>query len=127
MEIGLRTPLLDFFRRGEVARDIRMLAAEGAVAPRPLEQLGLLALLTEDSDPGVRATAEQTLSRLPTTQVSALMARADAPTELREFFAARGQWPMLFRPGNGRALVKTVDRRVAGRVSGERGEVAPLP
>jgi hypothetical protein len=90
MEIGLRTPLLDFFRRGEVARDIRMLAAEGAVAPRPLEQLGLLALLTEDSDPGVRATAEQTLSRLPTTQVSALMARADAPTELREFFAARG-------------------------------------
>ena len=56
MDVGLRTPLLDFFRRGEVARDIRLLAAEGAVAPRPLEQLGLLALLTGDvaSNPMVR-------------------------------------------------------------------------
>ena len=50
MDVGLRTPLLDFFRRGEVARDVRLLAAEGAVAPRPLEQLGLLVLLTADSD-----------------------------------------------------------------------------
>ena len=48
MEVGLRTPLLDFFRRGEVPRDVRLLAAEGAVAPRPLEQLGLLMLLSAD-------------------------------------------------------------------------------
>jgi O-methyltransferase len=26
-----------------------------------------------------------------------------------DFFAARGSWPMLFRPGYGRALVKTID------------------
>ncbi len=29
-----------------------------------------------------------------------------------DFFAARGRWPMLFRPGYGRALVKTIDERV---------------
>jgi hypothetical protein len=30
-----------------------------------------------------------------------------------EFFEARGLWPMLFRPGLGRALIKTVDDRRA--------------
>ena len=58
---GLGTPMLDFFRRGEVARDIRMLAAQGAIAPRPLEQLGILMVLTSDSDAEIRETAEQTL------------------------------------------------------------------
>ena len=53
--------MLDFFRRGEVARDVRMLAAQGAIAPRPLEQLGILMLLTSDGDSEVRDTAEQTL------------------------------------------------------------------
>lgn len=82
--------MLDFFRRGEVARDIRLLAAEGAVAPRPLEQLGLLVLLSEDADEEIRATAERTLAALSPDVVGSVLARADAPTELREFFAARG-------------------------------------
>ena len=90
MEVGLRTPLLDFFRRGEVARDVRLLAAEGAVAPRPIEQLGLLMLLSTDHDTEVQATAERTLSKLPPAQVAGLIARADTPTELRAFFVARG-------------------------------------
>ncbi len=90
MDVGLRTPLLDFFRRGEVARDLRMMAAQGSVAPRPVEQLGLLALLTGDSDPEVRATAEQTLAALPAGTVSGVLSRTDTPTELREFFQARG-------------------------------------
>jgi hypothetical protein len=90
MDVGLRTPLLDFFRRGEAARDLRLLAAEGAVAPRPVEQLGLLAFLTTDVDAEVRATAERTIAKLPASAVVAVVSRADTPTELREFFAARG-------------------------------------
>jgi len=43
-----------------------------------------------------------------------------------EFFATRGSWPMLFRPGNGRALVKTVDDRVAARDSDHRGAATPV-
>ena len=42
------TPLLDFFKRGEVARDVRLLAAQGALAPRAHEQLAILVLLLED-------------------------------------------------------------------------------
>lgn len=60
-----RSPLLDFFRRGEVARDVRLMAAQGAIAPRPMEQLGLLMILTSDPDGDIRETAEATLGLLP--------------------------------------------------------------
>ena len=43
------TPLLDFFKRGEVARDVRLLAAQGALAPRAHEQLAILVLLARRS------------------------------------------------------------------------------
>lgn len=90
MEAGLRTPLLDFFRRGEVARDVRLLAAQGAMAPRPLEQLGLLMLLTGDADTEIRATAEHTLGAIPVDLLAGFIARSDTPTELRTFFLGRG-------------------------------------
>lgn len=93
MAAGLSTPLLDFFRRGEVARDVRVLAAHGAIAPRPLEQLGILMLLTGDHDLEVRSIAEDTLSQLPPNLVADFIARADVPAELREFFTRRGIAP----------------------------------
>lgn len=93
MDAGLRTPLLDFFRRGEVARDVRLLAAQGAVAPRPLEQLGILMILTSDADSEIRDTANATLGLIPAELLAAFIARADVPTELREFFIARGVTP----------------------------------
>ena len=90
MALGFSTPMLDFFRRGEVARDVRLLGAQGAIAPRPLEQLAILMLLTSDSDPEIRQTAEQTLQSLPVEAVASFIARSDTPTELREFFYKRG-------------------------------------
>ena len=93
MASGLSTPMLDFFRRGEVARDVKMLAAQGAIAPRPLEQLGILMVLTSDSDVEIRETAEQTLKLLPDELLAGFIARSDVPTELREFFIKRGIQP----------------------------------
>lgn len=93
MESGFRTPLLDFFRRGEVAHDIRLLAAQGALAPRAHEQLGLLVLLVSDPDPAIAAAAETTLQAIPRDALAGFLARADAATELRTFFAARGIEP----------------------------------
>ena len=90
MEAGLRTPLLDFFKRGEVARDVKLLAAQGAIAPRPMEQLGILMLLSQDADSEVRDTAEGTLSRIPAALLSGFIARSDVPAEMREFFVRRG-------------------------------------
>jgi hypothetical protein len=87
------TPLLDFFKRGEVARDVRLLAAQGAIAPRVHEQLAILMLLIDDTDPEINATANATLSRLPEPALKTFLARADVSTALREFFAKRGIEP----------------------------------
>jgi len=93
MESGFRSPLLDFFRRGDVARDVRLVAAQGALAPRAHEQLGLLVLLISDPDPEIAATAEATLQAIPREALEGFLARSDAPTELVEFFHARGIHP----------------------------------
>ena len=93
MAAGLSSPLLDFFRRGEVARDVRLLAAQGAVAPRPLEQLGILMILSSDADSEIRDTANATLKLLPADLVAAFIARSDVPAELRDFFVGRGVTP----------------------------------
>jgi hypothetical protein len=90
MAAGMNTPMLDFFRRGEVAYDVRMLAAQGAIAPRPIEQLGILMFLTSDSDSEIRETAERTLQSLPVESLASFIARSDVPTEMREFFYKRG-------------------------------------
>ena len=93
MDPGLKTPLLDFFRRGEVARDIRMQAAQGGMAPRAHEQLALLMLLVDDPDPEISSAAETTITTIPRGSLEAFLARSDASTEMREFFGARGVQP----------------------------------
>jgi hypothetical protein len=90
MDPGFRSPLIDFFRRGEVARDVRLLAAQGALAPRAHEQLALLVLLSDDSDPEIARATAATLDALPEDPLRAFLARADVPDEMRRFFAARG-------------------------------------
>ena len=90
---GLRSPLVDFFRRGEVARDVRLLAAQGALAPRAQEQLALLVLLADDPDPEVARAAAATLDALPLEPLQSFLARSDVPKEMRAFFADRGVEP----------------------------------
>jgi hypothetical protein len=87
---GVRTPLVDFFRRGEVARDVRLIAAQGAFAPRALDQLALLLILKDDADSEIAREAVDTIERLPETALSAFLGRSDIPTEMRAFFTARG-------------------------------------
>jgi hypothetical protein len=87
------TPLLDFFKRGEVERDVRLEAAQGTLAPRAYEQLAILVLLLEDPDLEIRTTADETLSRIPEEALKAFLARSDVPIGLREFFADRGIFP----------------------------------
>lgn len=90
MDPGLRTPLVDFFRRGEVARDVKLLAAQGAFAPRALDQLALLLLLKDDSDPEVASSAGATLGRLPRPALEAFLGRSDVPPEMRNYFTGLG-------------------------------------
>lgn len=91
--MSVPTPLLDFFKRGEVARDVRLLAAEGTFAPRALEQLGILVILLDDPDPEIRTVARGTLDRIPVEALRTFLARSDVSIGLREFFAGRGVLP----------------------------------
>jgi hypothetical protein len=93
MESIYRTPLLDCFRRGEVAPDIRMMAAQGVLAPRAHEQLGLLILLSSDADPAIRTAAEATISHIPRADLSRFLGRPDVAHEILDFFVARGVEP----------------------------------
>ena len=93
MEPGFRSPLVDFFRRGEVAREVRLMAAQGALAPRAHEQLALLILLSDDPDPEISTSANATLDALPVEPLQAFLARSDVPGQMRDFFATRGVTP----------------------------------
>lgn len=93
MDPGFRSPLVDFFRRGEVARDVRMLAAQGVLAPRAHEQLALLVFLSDDPDAEIAQHANRTIDSLTGEALRAFLARSDVPDEIRAFFAARGIEP----------------------------------
>jgi hypothetical protein len=90
MDLSSRSPLLDLFRRGEVPREVRLLAARGAVAPRVHEQLALLVLLHGDPDAEVREVARATIDALPGPALASFLARGDVAVDVRDFFAARG-------------------------------------
>jgi hypothetical protein len=92
------TPLLDLFKRGEVERDVRVQAAQGAFAPRAHEQLAILVHLLEDPDPQIREMADETIAKIPAEALENFLARSDVPADLREFFANRGVFPSQVPP-----------------------------
>ena len=114
------TPLLDFFKRGEVERDVRLQAAQGALAPRAHEQLAILVLLLEDPDREIRETADETLNRIPTEVLEKFLARSDVPVDLREFFGDRGIFPAEIPPIEVDDVSALIDE--SGDETGEAGE-----
>jgi hypothetical protein len=74
-EAGAGTPLLDFFKRGHVDRDIRLMAARGELGLRPHEHAAMVALLIGDSDPEIASAAKGSLDAGETPAV----AEAEAP------------------------------------------------
>lgn len=108
MDTGFRTPLLDTFKQGNVARDVRLQAARGELAPRPHEQLALLVNLVGDPDPEVAATAEATLAAIPRATLAAHLAQGDVSSEIRSFFQARAIEPDATAPvDTGAPLIDT--------------------
>ena len=93
MDPGIKTPFLDCFRRGEVEREVRRLAARGAVALAALEQLALLVMLLDDKDLEIQSLAADTVRKLPPAALASFLARPEVPGVLREFFKQRGIEP----------------------------------
>jgi len=79
----LPSPLLEFFKRGEAARDVRLLAAQGGLGVRAHDQLAILIQLLDDADPEIRTTADATLNRIPSDVLSRFLGRSDIPIGIR--------------------------------------------
>ena len=95
MDVGIRSPLVDAFRRTDVPKEVRMDAAAGLVAPRGQEQLALFAMLVDDADAEVREVAERTLAAILPRAIADVLARTDTPADLIRFFGARGIAPSV--------------------------------
>ena len=98
------SPLLDTFKRGEATHEVKLLAAQAAVALPASEQLELLVMLAGDPDVEIAQTAEKTLASVPVERVSAALA-GDVSAETRARFAAKGIVPAGTPPTGDEPLV----------------------
>lgn len=128
-ESGYRSPLVDVFRRGEVPRDARQLAAQGALSTAAHEQIALLILLADDPDRHIAEYAEATLAALPQAALRAFLARSDVPGEMRAFFAARGVVPAQIPAEDvGEPLIaRTADQELRSGNEAQRDAGAEAP
>ncbi|HSF03052.1 MAG TPA: hypothetical protein VLA62_08575 [Solirubrobacterales bacterium] len=75
-------PLVDQFRRGGIPRDLRLMAAQGALPLKPVDLAELLVFLLADGDDEVRAAADATLRELPAESILALCKDRGTPPEV---------------------------------------------
>jgi len=87
-------------RRGEMPREARLLAAQGALTPRAYEQLAILVLLVDDRDKAVHTAAERTLGRIPVEALQTYLARSDVPLGMRDRCRHRCHLGRAGRHGN---------------------------
>ena len=85
------TPLLDFFKRGEVERDVKMQAAQGTLAPRA-HGSSRFWCCSSDPDREIRTTADETLNKIPVEALQAFLGRPTCRSTCA-FFADRGIFP----------------------------------
>ena len=72
-------PLVEQFRRGGVARDLRLMAAQGLLPLKPEDLLEMWTDLVRDPDEGVRAAADKSLSSFPAADLQPILKSRDTP------------------------------------------------
>ena len=75
-------PFVDQFRRGGVPRDLRLMAAQGALPLKPADFIELLHHLMKDVDDEIRASAGSTLGAMPADELRPILKDRDTPPEV---------------------------------------------
>jgi len=89
-------PLVEQFRQGRVPRDLRLMAAEGALPLGPADLADLLEFLLHDVDTEIRGKASATLAAVPADEMSPLAKdRSSAPGLLAWILANREERELL--------------------------------
>lgn len=78
-EVRVSNPLVDQFRRGGVPKDLRLIAAQGALPLSLVDLLELLEHLLQDREADVCAAAKATLSGFPAPDLLPLMKDRETP------------------------------------------------
>jgi hypothetical protein len=84
-------PLVEQFRRGGVARDLRLMAAQGLLPLKPEDLLELWTELVRDGDEGVREAAEKSLGSFPAAELLPVL-------KSRDTAAGVLSWAVTHRP-----------------------------
>jgi hypothetical protein len=72
-------PLVEQFRRGGVAREMRLMAAQGVLPLKPEDLLELWTNLVGDPDEAVRTAAETSLAGFPAAELQPILKNRDTP------------------------------------------------
>jgi len=72
-------PLVEQFRRGGVARDLRLMAAQGLLPLKSEDLLELWTTLVRDPDEAVRAAGESSLASFPAPELLPILKSRDTP------------------------------------------------
>jgi hypothetical protein len=78
-ETRATNPLVAQFRRGGVARDLRLMAAQGLLPLFPEDLLEMWTNLISDTDEGVRAAAQDSLKAFPAAELLPILKSRDTP------------------------------------------------
>lgn len=87
-EARTSNPLVDQFRRGGIPRDLRLMAAQGALPLKPVDLAELLVFLLGDGDDEVRAAADKALRELPADGLLALCKDKGTPPDVLRWVIA---------------------------------------
>jgi hypothetical protein len=74
-----QNPLVAQFRKGGVARDLRLMAAQGLLPLKPEDLLELWTGLVEDIDEGVRGAAVESLTAFPAAELLPILKSRETP------------------------------------------------
>ena len=75
-------PLVEQFRRGGVARDLRLMAAQGLLPLKPEDLLELWTGLVHDPDEAVREAADKSLASFPAAELQPILKSRDTSAEV---------------------------------------------
>jgi hypothetical protein len=84
-------PLVDQFRKGAVPRELRLMAAQGALPLKPADLVELLHHLLRDREEDVKRTAEATLTALPPADLFPIVKDRETPPDVLA-------WAVTHRP-----------------------------
>src|SRR6185503_8131141 len=75
-------PLVQQFRQGGIPRDLRLMAAQGALPLKPADLVELIHLLLSDPDEDIKAAASETLMAFPGAEMIPILRDRDTDADV---------------------------------------------